>query len=324
MAQLKAVIIGCGAIAGGYDRPAGPQIMTHAKAYKSTPGVILAACCDASRAKVRTFQEKWKIPAGFKDVRQMLKAIKPDIVSICTPSPTHAKLIRLISRYPVRAILCEKPLAEDSNESRRLVELCRKKKKVLAVNYFRRWNGEIQQIGQAIRSNRWGRVQNVRVMYSKGVFHNASHFVNLMQEWFGKMTGVQAVASRSWKGKDLAGDFICRHERMERIYYQYCPEKNYESFEIDMWFEKGRVELLRGGREIRFTRVEAHPQLAGESILSSKAVLKKDVFIHSTLLVVENVVRAVKGDEKLVMPAIEAVETVMICEQMERAARHAR
>ena len=45
--NLQAAIIGCGNVAGGYDAgKTSREVWTHAKAYRKTAGVSLAAACD--------------------------------------------------------------------------------------------------------------------------------------------------------------------------------------------------------------------------------------------------------------------------------------
>ena len=81
---LRAAIVGCGQIAGGYDHNSSPsEVRTHAKAYKLQTMTELVAVADADAGQVLAFAATWDIPGHYTDFCEMLATEKPDIVSRC-------------------------------------------------------------------------------------------------------------------------------------------------------------------------------------------------------------------------------------------------
>ena len=87
----------------------------HARAYLDDPRTDLVACADIFADGGRLgFGTEFGIPQRFTDFGEMLDAIKPDVVSICTHHQLHAPMtIETANRAHPKAILCEKPIALD-------------------------------------------------------------------------------------------------------------------------------------------------------------------------------------------------------------------
>lgn len=108
MEQYRFGIIGCGMIA---------QI--HAKAILSIPGARLAAVYDAVSAGAYALAQQ----CGCRvctSVQEMLEDPGIDIVSICTPSGTHAELAVAAARAG-KHVVAEKPLAITAESARAVV-----------------------------------------------------------------------------------------------------------------------------------------------------------------------------------------------------------
>ncbi len=54
-----ALIIGAGAIAGGYDRPEHPHILTHAHAYTCNPHIQLLGFYDIEQSRAKSMAQTW-------------------------------------------------------------------------------------------------------------------------------------------------------------------------------------------------------------------------------------------------------------------------
>ena len=179
---FKSAIIGCGNIAGGYDSeiPANWSL-THAGAYKLCPGTELIAAADTNVESLKNFGEKWKIDKLYIDYRKMLEVENIDILSLCLPTSEHYNAFQLVCEKDIPAIFCEKPLSYDLKEAEEMVEMSRGR--VVSVNYFRRWNSTLSQVREEIRRGDYGRVINGTSRYTKGIFVNGSHIVDLIR-WF--------------------------------------------------------------------------------------------------------------------------------------------
>ena len=97
----RVCIIGCGMIAQS----------AHIPAYKHwADDFEIVAVCDAFEQAAKKVAKEQHIPNYYSDAETMLKEMKPDVVSICTPNLMHKEFTMLALSYGAN-VLCEKPLA---------------------------------------------------------------------------------------------------------------------------------------------------------------------------------------------------------------------
>ena len=105
-----AAIIGVGKAGGGGTRSGGHAIgYTHAHMYRRCDDVKLIAAADTSQTNLTAFAAKFEIAQAFDDSREMLAAVRPEIVSICTYVGLHREMIEACAGAGVKAGVCEKP-----------------------------------------------------------------------------------------------------------------------------------------------------------------------------------------------------------------------
>ena len=150
----RAAVIGCGKIGSEFsDDPKVKDIYTHIEAYRACPDTELVAVCDIDRKKLDSCGNKWSIQLRYTDYRKMIDEINPDIISICTPDPTHYPIIRsILESSDIKAVFAEKPLAGTVHEAEELVRVARQKQILLAVNYSRRYSTCFIQLKKALQS----------------------------------------------------------------------------------------------------------------------------------------------------------------------------
>jgi predicted dehydrogenase len=311
---FKALIIGCGNVAGGYDLlGAKREVWTHAKAYQLTPGVDLVGVLDVSAAKAKQFAQTWQVPFAGTDLAKALKATKPDLVSICSPTETHAPLIKELCRAGIGGILCEKPIAYDVREAEQVVDLCEKESVLLAINYQRNWDRQSNKLRDAIGSGDFGRTELIRVLYSKGLIHSGSHFVSLLSRWFGEVR-IERILSRPVCDRhDVRADFVASCPATSKFIFQYVPEQTYAVNEIEILFERGRLELRRGGLDILWTDRHHDPLLPNDSTLAQRSKRLPVSLPRAMLDVVRNFTATLRGRETLLSEPRAALQTLRAC-----------
>jgi predicted dehydrogenase len=115
MKQLKAAIIGSGLIAK----------LKHIPAFrKHRDKVHLAALCDLNIEAAQQAAAAASIPMAYGDVAEMLAKERPDIVDICTPPVTHAKLA-IQALQAGSNVLIEKPMAQSVEECDAIIAAAR-------------------------------------------------------------------------------------------------------------------------------------------------------------------------------------------------------
>ncbi|NLX82738.1 MAG: Gfo/Idh/MocA family oxidoreductase [Clostridiales bacterium] len=118
---LKAAVIGTGMIAH----------KAHIPAYQSMADYYtLDAVMDKTMASAQQTADLFGIKSAYDDVQKMFLEVQPDIVSICTPSATHAAFARLALQHGAH-VLCEKPLALCYKETKELFDLAAKQNRMI-------------------------------------------------------------------------------------------------------------------------------------------------------------------------------------------------
>src|SRR5262245_283140 len=118
--SLTAAVIGCGFIGAG-ETTAGAGIQSHAAAWAHHPAVKLAALCDPDPRRLSEAGRAWQVTRLYREIEPLFDQVRPQIVSLATPDPTHAGLLERILMAPsVRAVLAEKPIALTVADAERL------------------------------------------------------------------------------------------------------------------------------------------------------------------------------------------------------------
>src|SRR6058998_2298804 len=92
---LRIGIAGCGAIS-----------RNHLEAFRALDDAVIVGVCDTDLQRAQDTAKAWVIPAAVKTVEDLL-ALNLDIVSVCTPHPTHEEVVLQAVAAGVH-VLCEK------------------------------------------------------------------------------------------------------------------------------------------------------------------------------------------------------------------------
>jgi predicted dehydrogenase len=130
MKQLKAGIIGCGGIANGKEMPSA----------KKTGLVDLVAFCDLIIEKAVQAASDYGTPDAktYINYKELLKDETLDIVYVCTPNRWHSQ-ITVDALNAGKNVMCEKPMAINSAEAKKMVDAAKKTGKILTIGYQARY-----------------------------------------------------------------------------------------------------------------------------------------------------------------------------------------
>jgi predicted dehydrogenase len=150
---VRLALIGTGGMAGN-----------HAKRFKEIRGCRLVAAVDVSRPRVEAFAVEHGIPHVFDSLDSLLAWDQFDAVSIVTPDAFHAaQSIRCLQAG--KHVLCEKPLALNHADARKMVAAARKSGLINMVNLsYRDWPA-IQGVAALIAAGKLGEVRHVEASY---------------------------------------------------------------------------------------------------------------------------------------------------------------
>ena len=265
----RCLIIGLGQIGMGYDLSLDPSLFvySHARAFSLHPSFDLAGAVDPSEGQRDLFETHYGKPA-YDDIKSALEALQPDVVVIAAPTVMHKEIVdKVLLHSCVNVILCEKPLAYDLAEARKMVEACQLAGVHLFVNYMRRVDVGVLDVKRRIDAGVLGDPIKGIVWYSKGFLHNGSHFFNLLEFWLGSFVQAQVLdPGRLWDNKDPEPDVSVEFER-GRIVFLAAWEEAYSHYTIELLSPSGRLRYEQGGSSITWQPTYAHPTVAGYRVL---------------------------------------------------------
>ncbi|MFW0774455.1 Gfo/Idh/MocA family protein [Paenarthrobacter nitroguajacolicus] len=137
-------IAGCGAIS-----------RNHLEAFRALDNVRIVGVCDVDPERAKATAETWGIPNAVVSVAELLN-LNLDIVSVCTPHPTHEEVVLQAATAGVN-VLCEKPIATKLESAERMVAACDAAGVQLGVLFQRRFWPASQKIRAAIDDGTLGR-----------------------------------------------------------------------------------------------------------------------------------------------------------------------
>ncbi|MDD5171011.1 MAG: Gfo/Idh/MocA family oxidoreductase, partial [Syntrophales bacterium] len=251
MQKLTAAVIGLGRIGQGYDydQQSDQVIVTHAAAYAKHPGYQLVAAVDPDPSQRSRFESKFDRPA-YADLNSMMNHQQPDVLSLAVPAESHPAVFKDMIRYHPRAILCEKPIALTSEEGRQMQFLAEKKGFTLVVNYMRRFEPGAVALGRIVRTKEIGTIFKGVAWYSKGLYNNGSHFIDLLRFWLGEVTCVEVMRrGRLWNETDPEPD-VCLHFDGIPVYLLAGREEHFSIGGIDLYATAGMVQYADSGHRI--------------------------------------------------------------------------
>src|SRR5438876_358623 len=137
--KLRVGLIGTGRKKERGDSTGYAMAYQHAAAYRELPDCEMVACADISRENAEAFAQAHGVPRIYLDYREMLAQERLDVLSICTWPRLHAEMIVAAAQAGVRAIHCEKPMADTWGGARRAAEECAQRGVQLTFNHQRRF-----------------------------------------------------------------------------------------------------------------------------------------------------------------------------------------
>lgn len=137
----------------------------HARGYRRLDDVTLVACADIIRENAIAFAETFDIDDAhvYDDHETMLSAVEADIVSVCTPTTSHAEIVGDCATRGVAAIHCEKPMAGTWKECQEMVATCDREGVQLTFNHQRRFATPYTKAKALLDDGRIGPLQRVEI-----------------------------------------------------------------------------------------------------------------------------------------------------------------
>ncbi len=274
---FKVGIIGCGRMASILeDDPLRGKPATHAGAFSSHPGAKIVSGCDINPKRLKAFGKRWGVKKLYNDYRAMLEREKLDIVSVAAWTELHAKMVVDAAESGVKGIYCEKPMAVNLTQAKRMMRACKKNNVAMVVGHERRWDGSYRVIHDMLNAGELGKLRSItgymltgkppklsRRKYGGGpMFHDGTHLIDLFLYFGGAAEYVVGLEDRQF------GDKFVEHTALGMIRFENGAnglilsggERRYFHFELDIQTDSARAilgnhtsELYMAGKSKRYT-----------------------------------------------------------------------
>ncbi len=131
MARLiKIGIIGCGGIANGKHMPS----------LKKVKDCEMVAFCDIVPERAEKAAKQYGAPGAkvYTDYRELLADSEIEVVHVCTPNRSHS-FITVDALESGKHVMCEKPMAINSEEAKKMLDAAKRTGKKLTIGYQSRF-----------------------------------------------------------------------------------------------------------------------------------------------------------------------------------------
>ena len=313
--NYRVAIIGAGRIGAMLDEPSNPHILTHAHGYKACEGFEIVGFVDSNLDKAEAASARWGGTA-FGSMEELFETQAIEVVSICLPDELHYATLLALAEKPVQFIFLEKPAVRTAEEADVVRTLYGKLPIRVQVNYTRRFVPEIRSIREAIRSGKYGAFLTGTGYYGKGLLHNGSHMVDLLQFLVGEVGKVAEVSEIvDFYDQDPSVSAVLTMCCGGIFYLCHIDSRKFHVFELDLIFERKRIRICELGTIIEEYSVGNNRLFEGYRTLNKDAEYATEhpkAMYHAIANIRDNLDR----NEPLVCTLEESLGAVKTCSRI--------
>jgi UDP-N-acetyl-2-amino-2-deoxyglucuronate dehydrogenase len=335
VSEYTFLLIGCGRIAQRHI------------VYIKQVGKLIAVC-DINQEKAISIAENTSAE-WYHDYAEMFrKHATASVVVICTPNGLHAKqsIDALNAGFNV---LCEKPMAINSNDVSAMLMASEKNERRLFVVKQNRFNPPVQAVKRILTENRLGKIYSIqltcfwnrpvdyyadswrgtRMLDGGTLFTQFSHFIDLLYWYFGDVHVISAVTKNAAHGKHIEFEdegvalLQLNNDIIGTLNYSVNTwQKNMEG-SLTIIGEKGTVKI--GGEYLNKLEYQCIDEYKMEELSIGNAANEYGTYKGSMSNhgeVYKNLIATLNGTEPMATNGYEAGKTVEIIEEIYRKAIH--
>ena len=248
MRRLRVGILGCGKMGRVY-----------ARWFFANPHCEMVAFYNRTRDKANLLTKNFRGTKVFDTWEALVREPSIDVIGICTPSHEHLKQIRLALKYG-KHILCEKPLANDIHECRKILRLSQEAKTKFMAGFQMRFHPVVETVDSLL--TRIGKPYHIDFVFglyrpgpnwrhsireSGGVLKElASHLVDLMIHWAGEIssiTGVNKIIEKQREVEDYSINLIEFKNGASGFLFSSYLERRSHLIHGNIMGEKGQISF---------------------------------------------------------------------------------
>ena len=183
---------------------------SHARGFDLADGIEVAAVCDIDENRLEEVGDQFDVPGRYTDAETMLQEAALDVVSVATPAALHPAMTLLAARYPVKAIISEKPLANSMGEAESMLAACNRAGIKLLCGYQGRHFSVFETARNLIADGAIGAPIVVKVGVEEGGLANqGSHLIDRALYMLGDPEPVWALGQVQRETDRYERGYVC-------------------------------------------------------------------------------------------------------------------
>lgn len=324
MTPYKTALIGFGRMAAGYAAdPVNAKwfsYATHAQVLREHPAFDWCAVVDPSPQARELAASRWGIRTTSPDVRSLVNASEIEVVVLATPP--EARLGMLESLPSLKALVVEKPLGVDLTAATVFVDACIARELAGVVNFPRRFDPELQQLAHGGLTSLLGNVQAVFGTYGNGLRNNGSHLIDLLHMLLGPAQRFSPVdGGRVFEEGPIPGDrnfaFTMTWANGLTAAVQPLAFSAYREVGLDLWGDRGRLQILNESLTLLKTPLTANRQLSGANEINPEATMVSYTGLGRALYALyDNLAAHLRDEESLHSTLRKGLHTMSVVEEL--------
>ena len=322
--MLKTVLVGFGKIAAGYSKDKRMQkffkYSTHAQILRDHPDFLLEAVVDNDHKSLNEAKSNWGVEEVVRNVEELKDLGKFDVAVIAIPPEGRFDIINKFNN--LKAIILEKPIAENISEALKIKEFCDSRKILVQVNFPRRFDCKIINHLETL-SQKLGDIQCAFGLYGNGLKNNGSHLIDLARLFLGDINWVQSQSNESilFEGpilNDKNYPFTIGFKSKVNLMVQVLEYKHYRELMLDIWATKGRITFIQESLLSSISLKCSHRFLENNfEIESDKPIFNLMDQSNAMYNLYSNLHNAIKGKSIIKSNIKDAIELMQIIKSIE-------
>jgi len=206
---MRAAIIGTGRAADTYDEEIVhypdadlPEEVVHGGAYTMKPkalaggfervdGYELVAGANRGEQRLREFGRRHDVDELYTDYRELLDAVDPDVVAVCTQSAEKVDAVIACADAGVDAVIVEKAFATSMAEADAMLEACNAAGTFVAVNHPFRFSPLFRRLTEIAHDGPIGEFAHLTT-HTGSLVHGGTHDFDIARSIGGDVASVSA------------------------------------------------------------------------------------------------------------------------------------
>ncbi|HEX8234326.1 MAG TPA: Gfo/Idh/MocA family oxidoreductase [Abditibacteriaceae bacterium] len=213
MNKLRVGIIGTGKKKERQDRFGYAMAYEHGNSYRALESCEIVACADLVEENARAFADTYGFERTFTDYKVMLREMQLDVVSVCTWMHLHEPMVLAACEAGVKAIHCEKPMADTWGGARRMAAAAREAGVQLTFNHQRRYGAPFMMAKQVLDDGYIGDLLRLESECGN-IYDSGTHFIDMFSFFNGDQPAKWVLAQVDYRKENLVFGAHCENQQV--------------------------------------------------------------------------------------------------------------